>query len=109
MPQSRFDDPLSTIFFFRPSRQVFAPFAGRLREATAGKLAVECTGEGVLFVEADADVTLVEFGDIQPPIPGFDELLHNILSSQTVINFPLLLIQVCKSRVFNQIFVSVPW
>ncbi|GLJ27172.1 hypothetical protein SUGI_0532660 [Cryptomeria japonica] len=87
----------------------FAPFAGRLREAAPGKLVVECTGEGVLFFEANADVTLAEFGDIQLSIPGFDELLHNILSTQTVINSPLLLIQVCKSRVFNQISVSMPW
>ncbi|GLJ15236.1 hypothetical protein SUGI_0249080 [Cryptomeria japonica] len=105
MPQSRFDGPLSIICIFHPSRihrscQVFAPFAGRLREAVAGKLAVECTSEGVLFVEADADVTLAKFGDIQSPILGFDELLHNILNPQTIINSPLLLIQVCKSRVF---------
>lgn len=28
-----------------------------------GKLAVECTGEGVVFIEADANVALEEFGD----------------------------------------------
>ncbi|GLJ11812.1 hypothetical protein SUGI_0177670 [Cryptomeria japonica] len=82
----------------------YYPFAGRLREAAAGKLLVECTGEGVLFVEADADVTLAEFGNVQPPIPGFDDLLHDILSPQTVINSPLLLIQVmrlkCKGFIF---------
>ncbi|GLJ11815.1 hypothetical protein SUGI_0177700 [Cryptomeria japonica] len=50
----------------------YYPFAGRLREAAGRKLLVECTGEGVVFVEADADVTLAEFGNIQPPIPGFE-------------------------------------
>ncbi|EXC20590.1 Benzyl alcohol O-benzoyltransferase [Morus notabilis] len=42
----------------------YYPFAGRLRElAGAGrKLAVDCTAEGVLFVEGDADVTLADFG-----------------------------------------------
>ncbi|GLJ15158.1 hypothetical protein SUGI_0247920 [Cryptomeria japonica] len=39
----------------------YYPLAGRLRKAAAGKLKVEYTGEGVLFVEADADVTLAEF------------------------------------------------
>ncbi|GLJ43913.1 hypothetical protein SUGI_0915470 [Cryptomeria japonica] len=73
-------------------------------------MAVECTGGGVFFVEVDANVTLAEFGDIQPSIPGFDELLHNILSPQNVINSPLLLIQrfffiianfFCKSAAFE--------
>ncbi|GLJ11818.1 hypothetical protein SUGI_0177730 [Cryptomeria japonica] len=82
----------------------YYPFAGRLREAPAGKLVVECTGEGVLFVEADADVTLAEFGDVQPPIPGFNELLHDILSPQTLINSPLLLIQVTRLKCRGFIF-----
>ncbi|GLJ11817.1 hypothetical protein SUGI_0177720 [Cryptomeria japonica] len=68
--------------------------------AATGKLAVEYTGKEVLFVKADADVSLLEFGDVQPPIAGFDKLLHDILNPQIVINSLVLLIQVCKSRVF---------
>ncbi|EEE53174.1 hypothetical protein OsJ_36018 [Oryza sativa Japonica Group] len=45
----------------------YYPIAGRLRELPKGhKLAVECTGEGVVFVEAEAEATLEDFGD--PPI-----------------------------------------
>ncbi|OEL15124.1 Benzyl alcohol O-benzoyltransferase [Dichanthelium oligosanthes] len=48
----------------------YYPFAGR-------KLAVECTGEGVLFIEADADVRLEQFGyALRPPFPCLEELLR---------------------------------
>jgi len=43
----------------------YYPLAGRLREVPGGKLVVECTGEGVVFVEAVADVSMAELGN--PP------------------------------------------
>ncbi|XP_031482357.1 benzyl alcohol O-benzoyltransferase [Nymphaea colorata] len=77
----------------------YYPFAGRLREGPNRKLTVECTGEGVLFVEADADVTLEEFGDaLQPPFPCFEKLLYEVPASGEVTNCPLLLFQVTRLR-----------
>ncbi|XP_028800867.1 benzyl alcohol O-benzoyltransferase [Neltuma alba] len=75
----------------------YYPFAGRLREGDGRKLMVDCNGEGVMFTEADADISLHQFGDtLQPPFPYFDELLYNVPGSQGVLNCPLLIIQVTR-------------
>lgn len=78
----------------------YYPFAGRLREGPGRKLMVDCTGEGVVFIEADADVTLSEFGDaLQPPFPCLEELLYDVPGSAGVLNCPLLLIQVIITQI----------
>nr|CAA64636.1 hsr201 [Nicotiana tabacum] len=83
----------------------YYPFAGRLREGNGRKLMVDCTGEGIMFVEADADVTLEQFGDeLQPPFPCLEELLYDVPDSAGVLNCPLLLIQVTRLRCGGFIF-----
>ncbi|OIW07861.1 hypothetical protein TanjilG_19962 [Lupinus angustifolius] len=83
----------------------YYPFAGRLREGPNGKLVVDCNGEGVMFIEADANVTLDQFGkDLYPPFPCFDELLYNVPGSDGMINCPLLLIQVTRLKCNGFIF-----
>lgn len=76
----------------------YYPFAGRLREYATRKLAVECTGEGVVFVEADAGATLQQLGTLLPPISNFHELLFNVPGSAGVVNCPLMHIQVSVLR-----------
>jgi len=74
---------------------LYYPFAGRLREHDGCKLTVDCTGEGVLFVEADADVCLEYFGDpLLPPFPCVEELIFDVPGSSAIVNSPLLLFQV---------------
>ncbi|KAI5567171.1 hypothetical protein POPTR_013G074500v4 [Populus trichocarpa] len=83
----------------------YYPFAGRLREGQNRKLMVECTGEGILFIEADADVTLEQFGDaLQPPFPCLEELIFDVPGSSGVLNCPLLLIQVTRLKCGGFIF-----
>nr|GMD82642.1 benzyl alcohol O-benzoyltransferase-like [Ipomoea batatas] len=82
----------------------YYPFAGRLREGAGGKLTVDCTGEGVMFTEADADVTLDAFGDaLHPPIPRLDELIYPVGGSGEFLNFPLLLFQLLNCPTFNNL------
>ncbi|CAA6664029.1 unnamed protein product [Spirodela intermedia] len=42
----------------------YYPLAGRVVLSSEGKLAVDCTGEGAVFVEADAGCDLAALGDI---------------------------------------------
>ncbi|CAN6331357.1 unnamed protein product [Urochloa humidicola] len=76
----------------------YYPLAGRLREVEARKLVVDCTGEGVVFVEADADVWLAELeaAGLTPPFPCADQLLFDVEGSGGLFNCPLLLIQVTR-------------
>ncbi|CAN6197143.1 unnamed protein product [Urochloa humidicola] len=84
----------------------YYPLAGRLREVEGRKLVVDCTGEGVLFVEADADVRLAELeaAGLTPPFPCMDRLLFDVDGSGGVLNCPLLLIQVTRLRCGGFVF-----
>jgi hypothetical protein len=98
-PKMAGKDPVDVIRKALAKTLVFYyPFAGRLREGPGRKLMVDCNDEGVLFIEADADVRLEEFGDaLQPPFPCLNELLFDVPGSSEVLNTPLLLIQVLYS------------
>ncbi|WVZ59149.1 hypothetical protein U9M48_009341 [Paspalum notatum var. saurae] len=78
----------------------YYPIAGRLRETTAGgKLVVDCTAEGVVFVEADADVRLEEFGNpLLPPYPCVEELLCDAGDTRAVVAKPLVFMQVTRLK-----------
>ncbi|XP_054819450.1 benzyl alcohol O-benzoyltransferase-like [Prosopis cineraria] len=83
----------------------YYPFAGRLREGEGRKLMVECNEEGVMFIEADADVTLQQFGDdLQPPFPCFENLLNSPPGSDGNLHCPILLIQVTRLKCGGFIF-----
>ncbi|KAJ0872589.1 putative benzyl alcohol O-benzoyltransferase [Helianthus annuus] len=105
-PKMRNKNPASVIREALAKLLVFYyPFAGRLKEGPAGKLMVDCSGEGVLFIEAEADVMLDQFGDaLRPPFPCMEELLYNVPGSDGILDSPLLLIQVIRLRCGGFIF-----
>ncbi|XP_047325963.1 benzyl alcohol O-benzoyltransferase-like [Impatiens glandulifera] len=98
------DDPVKVIREALSEALVFYyPLAGRLMEGKGRKLIVDCTGEvGILFIEADADITLMQLGiPLQPPFPYLEDLLHDDIVPGSVddggiVGCPLLLIQVTR-------------
>lgn len=80
----------------------YYPFAGRIREGPGRKLIVETTAEGVVFVDAEADVGLDDFGELRPPFPAVEELLYNVPGTEDVVGGALLLIQVLISQLMKR-------
>uniref|UniRef100_A0A0A9HPT4 Uncharacterized protein n=1 Tax=Arundo donax TaxID=35708 RepID=A0A0A9HPT4_ARUDO len=94
------DDPAKAIKAALAEALVYYyPIAGRLREPAGGKLAVDCTAEGVVVVEADVDVQLEEFGKpLLPPYPCVEELLCEAGETRAVVRKPLLLMQITRLK-----------
>ncbi|KAF3328296.1 benzyl alcohol O-benzoyltransferase-like protein [Carex littledalei] len=78
----------------------YYPISGRLREEVGRKLVVECNGQGVVFVEAQADVRVEDFGEAPSlPIPGAQQLLYGPENfGHEVTDQPLLYIQVTRFK-----------
>ncbi|RDX84205.1 Benzyl alcohol O-benzoyltransferase, partial [Mucuna pruriens] len=84
---------------------LYYPFAGRLNETSDGKLVVDCNEEGVMFIEAHADVTLDQFGHaLKPPFPCFQQLLYQPPASEGITHTPIFLIQVTRLKCGGFIF-----
>ncbi|EMS66480.1 Omega-hydroxypalmitate O-feruloyl transferase [Triticum urartu] len=94
------DDPVKAIrAALREALVYYYPIAGRLREDGAGRLVVDCTAEGVVFVEAYVDARLEEFGEpLLPPYPCVEELLCPVGETRAVVGKPLLFMQVTRLK-----------
>ncbi|KAL9243573.1 hypothetical protein vseg_017445 [Gypsophila vaccaria] len=84
----------------------YYPLAGRLRETPEGTpLVVECTGEGVLFIDARVDATLDDFGRVfHRSFPCPENFLCDIHGFNGMFDCPLLLIQVTRLKCGGFIF-----
>lgn len=85
----------------------YYPLAGRLKEPSHGELQIECSGEGVWFVEASAECMLdsVHYFDDTASIP-YDELLPDHIPEAEGIN-PLVLMQVYGQKPLCSIIHSI--
>ncbi|CAN1246292.1 Benzyl alcohol O-benzoyltransferase [Linum grandiflorum] len=91
----RFHFPVIQFYKHSPAMHGKDP-AAVIRRAVAKTLVYYYPLAGVLFIEADADVQLAEFGEIQPPFACVEELLFDVPGSSAVLHSPLLLIQVTR-------------
>ena len=72
----------------------FYPMAGRISRDQNGRVEINCNGEGVLFVEAESDSTLDDFGEFTPS-PELRRLTPTVDYSGDISSFPLFFAQVC--------------
>ncbi|GJN24653.1 hypothetical protein PR202_gb12406 [Eleusine coracana subsp. coracana] len=77
----------------------FYPLAGRLGYDNDGRLEINCNGEGVLFVDADAaDITIDDdYGDFAPTME-FRRLVPAVEYTDDISGFPLLVLQVTRFK-----------
>lgn len=75
----------------------YYPLSGRLTISSEGKVIVNCTGEGALFVEAEANCAMEEIGDITKPAPDtLGKLVYDVPGAKNILEMPPLVAQVLK-------------
>ncbi|CAA0806911.1 Omega-hydroxypalmitate O-feruloyl transferase [Striga hermonthica] len=78
---------------------LYYPLAGRLAISPEMKLIVDCTGEGAVFVEAEAECELKELGDITKPDPErLGKFVYDVPGAKNVLEIPPLAAQVTKFK-----------
>ncbi|KAI7731859.1 hypothetical protein M8C21_032223 [Ambrosia artemisiifolia] len=71
----------------------FYPMAGRFKQDQHGRVEIDCQGQGALFLEAEADWVINDFGDFAPRLE-FLKLLPVVDYSLGIESYPLLVAQV---------------
>ncbi|EEE52157.1 hypothetical protein OsJ_34004 [Oryza sativa Japonica Group] len=77
----------------------YHPLAGRLTISAEMKLAVELTGEGAVFVAADAGYDLADVGDLTKPDPAaLGHLVYSIPGAKNILEMPPMTAQVTRFK-----------
>ncbi|KZV44555.1 omega-hydroxypalmitate O-feruloyl transferase [Dorcoceras hygrometricum] len=77
----------------------YYPLAGRLTISSEMKLIVDCTGEGAVFVEAEADCDMGDLGDItRPDIETLGKLVYDTPGAKNILGIPPFVAQVTKFK-----------
>lgn len=72
----------------------------------SGKLTVDCTEEGVVFVEAEANCKMDEIGDITKPDPEtLGKLVYDVVDAKNILEIPPVTAQVYFSSSSSNHFV----
>ncbi|XP_071703347.1 shikimate O-hydroxycinnamoyltransferase-like [Rutidosis leptorrhynchoides] len=71
----------------------FYPMAGRFKKDKHGRFVIDCQEQGVLFVEAESDGVIEDFGDFSPSLE-LQKLTPNVDCSLGIESCPLLITQV---------------
>jgi shikimate O-hydroxycinnamoyltransferase len=73
---------------------LFYPMSGRLFCDKDNRVEIDCDSQGVLFVEADTDSFIDDFGDFAPTL-HLCKLIPIVDYSHGIGTYPLLVLQVC--------------
>ncbi|GJS03432.1 shikimate O-hydroxycinnamoyltransferase-like protein [Tanacetum coccineum] len=71
----------------------FYPMGGRLKRDEDGRIEIDCQGQGVLFVEAESDGVINDFGDFAPTLE-LRKLIPAVDYSLGIESYSLLVLQV---------------
>ncbi|PKA65309.1 Omega-hydroxypalmitate O-feruloyl transferase [Apostasia shenzhenica] len=76
----------------------YYPLAGRLTISGEGKLIVDCSGEGAVFVEAEAECDMAAIAaDVEKPDPAtLGKLVYSVPGAKNPLEIPPLVAQVTK-------------
>ncbi|CAM6097014.1 unnamed protein product [Calypogeia fissa] len=75
----------------------FFPNGGRLMRQEDGRIAIKCEGQGVLFVEADSDACIDDFGDFAGQ-PAMQEVVPKVETTDDISSSPLVFLQVTRFK-----------